>query len=77
MEGKISKEGKLFIKRAGELKAQECMHSRPRCACSDLCPFFSEPSQPWLDSDLSFSEETVLWLCDKKDLCFTKFTDER
>ena len=42
MDCKISKNGKLFVKRGGEYKSQGCPHDQNDAYCGDWCPYFNE-----------------------------------
>lgn len=72
MDGKISKDGILYIRRGDKLKKQFCQF----CAgdtCGDLCPQFGEPVHVC-------NNETNAWtfdICQGKHLTFENFTDER
>jgi len=41
MQGKISKDGSLYVERKGTLKIQICPHSNS-AYCGDWCPLFQE-----------------------------------
>jgi|GEM_PF-2613672 len=78
MEGKIDKDGVLWIDRKGTMKKQNC----PKYefgVCCDECPFFEEPT-PELEF-MPYSEGVLtgrmqIKLCEKT-LTFFKLTDER
>lgn len=71
MKGKISKNGILYIERAGELKPQFCRRNNVGDHCNHFCPGFREPEKL---ADNNY----VLELCHSIGvLRFTEFTDER
>jgi len=68
MEGKISKEGILFIKRGSLFKKQRC---NINVYCGDLCPLFGEPHI------MRDRNRQSLQICDNRVLFFKKLIDER
>ena len=78
MNGKISKEGDLYIERAGVMKPQFCPHNpygvgsdNGMTACGDWCPLFGEPK---LEDG---TNSAILDLCNQKHLFLDIFTDAR
>lgn len=70
MEGKIDKNGNLFLRRGSMLKAVQCPYIDGRDYCGDWCGLFGEPVNGNQDG------RTVLGLCRAVHI-FTDFTDER
>jgi hypothetical protein len=68
MIGKINKDGCLCILRAGRMRIQSCPRNSVSI-CGDGCPLFGEPRQA--------HDETILTICDDRDLRFERFADER
>jgi len=79
MDGKITKEGKLAIKRGSKYKKQECI-KYPQYSCCDECQLFGEPYDivSYSVYNPPYKSPSVgLKLCDKQRLEFIEFTDER
>jgi hypothetical protein len=75
MNGKISKEGTLYIERAGVMKRQECPFVNSvdaGTACGDWCPLFGEIQGLPYATHTSFLVE----LCEKR-LIFNHLEDSR
>jgi len=74
MNGKLDKNGKLWIERAGLLKEQFCLENQ--CyTCGDQCPQFGEPERTHADDDIT---GYVIQICQNRDLLFDNtFKDER
>jgi hypothetical protein len=79
MNGKISKEGDLYIERAGVMKPQFCPHNpyalgsdNGMTECGDWCPLFGEIQKLPYVAHTSFLVE----LCQKR-LIFNQLDDER
>ena len=70
MEGKIDKNGLLWIKRKTEYNLAYCPYVNGDCACGCFCAMFSEP--------VYWSESTIadISLC-QKTLRFVHLIDER
>lgn len=73
-KGKIEKDGRLYIERAGKFKGQNCPYGvsvANSCLCGDWCPHFHEPVE--IDGDI------ILKICNGTRLYFDKadFTDGR
>lgn len=70
MEGGIGDTGILWIRRGSKDKYQGCVYDSEDY-CGDGCPQFEEPITD--RSDVA----CILNICQKKQLYFNKFTDER
>jgi len=88
MEGKITRDGALQIKRSNVLKAQHCPFTigEGGLDCGDWCPHFSEPREVRDDEFDRITETgrvtgntvvTAIDICHNKTLYFESLTDER
>ena len=83
MNGKIDKEGYLYIERGGMMKRQGCFfHTATATAimnyvCGDGCSQFGEPVQPPPHMQPAASPKMLLDICQGRTLVFEKFEDER
>ena len=68
MIGKIDKDGCLCILRGGRMQIQFCPRNTIS-TCRDRCPLFGDPE--------TVQQETILTICDDRELRFERFTDER
>lgn len=70
MEGKITKNGNIQIKRGMEFKLIRCVkNDSPFFFCNDECPLFGEFTT-------TVDDKEILYLCDY-DITFDLVTDER
>jgi hypothetical protein len=69
-EGKIDKDGYLWIKRGSKMLTQYCCYTGFTEACRHYCPALSDPVK---DDDGRMG----LWLCGGTYILFDKFVDER
>jgi hypothetical protein len=77
MKGKIDRDGRLCIERAGNIKIQKCPYQSGPANCGDWCPHFGE-------SEISYTHKYDIGSYYLEITCgqgrvfvFKEFTDER
>ena len=77
MEGKIDKQGNLWILRGGVLKQQWCP-KKTEGPCGGWCPKFGEPYRSYILGNMGDEiHGASLGLCERDQLFFTELEDER